>query len=245
MNTSENLIFRQLFDADSSTYTYLIADETTRQAALVDSVREQVDRDLQLLRDLGLQLEYVLDTHTHADHVTGAGLLREATGAMTVAGPTGAPCANRKVRDGDVIQLGSITVRVLETPGHTDESVSYLVGDRVLTGDSLLIRLAGRTDFQNGNAELLYDSITQKLFTLPDDTLVYPGHDYRGFTVSTIGEEKSWNARIAGKTKQEFVAIMGSLGLPEPKRIREAVPANRACGTAAAQVGRAMLPVER
>jgi glyoxylase-like metal-dependent hydrolase (beta-lactamase superfamily II) len=230
------MLFRQLFDAETSSYTYVIADEATREAALVDTVLEQVDRDLTILRELDLRLVYVLDTHTHADHVTGAGRLRAETGATTVAGPGGAPCVDRKVADGDVIHLGTTRIVAIATPGHTDESVSYLVEDRVLTGDALLIRAAGRTDFQNGNAAALYDSITTKLFTLADDTLVYPGHDYKGHTVSTIGEEKRWNPRIAGKSKEEFIAIMGSLGLPEPSRIREAVPANLACGRVAAEV---------
>lgn len=224
------MIFRQFYDADSSTYTYLLADEETRQAVLIDPVREQVERDLRQLQDLGLQLASVLDTHTHADHVTAAGLLRARTGAKTVAGPSAAPCADVHVKDGDVLRVGAILIRTIATPGHTDDSVSYLVGDRVFTGDALLIRAAGRTDFQNGSARQLYDSITQKLFVLPDTTQVYPGHDYRGLTVSTIGEEKRFNARIAHRSCEQFVEVMGALNLPKPKKIDEAVPANRACG---------------
>jgi sulfur dioxygenase len=225
------MIFRQWFDAESSTYTYLLADEASRQAVLIDAVREQVERDLTQLRELGLTLVYVLDTHTHADHVTGAGALRDQTGAQTATGMTAAPCANLHLRDGDLLTVGTLAIRVLETPGHTDDSLSFLVGDRVFTGDALLIRAAGRTDFQNGSAEQLYDSITQKLFVLPDETLVYPAHDYRGLTVSTIGEERRFNARIAGRSREEFVRVMGSLHLPAPKKLQEAVPANRACGT--------------
>ena len=229
------MIFRQLFDAETSTYTYLIGDPETRKAALVDPVREQIERDLTLIRELGLELAYVLDTHVHADHVTGAGALRDRTGAKTVGGVRGASCSDVHVAAGDVIQLGTVPIHVLETPGHTDDSMSYLVGDKVLTGDALFVRGTGRTDFQNGSAEALYDSITRVLFALPDETFVYPGHDYKGHTVSTIGEEKRFNSRIgAGKTREQFVATMSALGLPPPKKIHEAVPANRACGSAVA-----------
>jgi glyoxylase-like metal-dependent hydrolase (beta-lactamase superfamily II) len=224
------MIFRQLFDPESSTYTYLLGDETTRKALLIDPVREQVERDRKLLRELGLELAYVLDTHVHADHVTAAGLLREQTGAVTVGGRRSAPCVDARLGHGDVLVMGALEVRVLETPGHTDDSVSYLVGDRVFTGDALFVRGNGRTDFQNGDAGALYDSITGVLFALPDSTFVYPGHDYRGMTVTTIGEEKRWNPRFAGKGREEFIRIMGSLDLPRPKRIQEAVPANRECG---------------
>lgn len=238
------MLFRQLFDHESSTYTYLLADENTRKAALIDPVLEQAERDLEIIRDLGLSLVHVLDTHVHADHVTAANRLREETGARTVAGRAGPDCADIHVGAGDLVRVGSIALRVLATPGHTDDSVSYLLvdslepqlpGDRVFSGDALLIRAAGRTDFQNGDASTLYDSITGALFTLPDTTLVYPAHDYRGRTVTTIGEEKRFNARIAGRSRDEFIAVMSALHLPEPKRIREAVPANRECGRAALQ----------
>jgi glyoxylase-like metal-dependent hydrolase (beta-lactamase superfamily II) len=228
------MIFRQLFDSQSSTYTYLIGDEETGEAALVDPVREQIDRDLELVAELGLRLTWVLETHVHADHVTAAATLRERTGARTVFGRRGAACADRHVSAGDIIQVGGLQVGVLDTPGHTDDSVSYLVGDRVLTGDALTIRGAGRTDFQNGDAGTLYRTITQVLFALPDATWVYPGHDYKGQTVSTIGEERRYNPRLAGKSEDEFVAIMNGLGLAPPKQIAEAVPANRACGAAPA-----------
>ena len=235
------MIFRQLFDHESSTYTYLLADADTREAALIDPVLEQADRDLEIVSQLGLTLVHVLDTHVHADHVTAATRLRERTGARTVSGRRGAECADIHVDEGNVVRIGRVALRVLATPGHTDDSVSYLLvdpdrteraGDRVFTGDALLIRAAGRTDFQNGDAGRLFDSITGALFTLPDATLVFPAHDYLGRTVTTIGEEKQWNARIAGRSRDEFIGVMNALHLPEPKRLREAVPANRACGRA-------------
>lgn len=224
------MIFRQLFDAESSTYTYLIADPETRLAALVDPVREQIERDLALLADLDLKLAYVLDTHVHADHVTAAGTLRQRTGARTVGGEKAAPCVDLRVKHGGVIEVGALRVTLLETPGHTDDSVSYLVGDSLFSGDALLVRGTGRTDFQNGNPRALYHSITQVLFALPDETRVFPGHDYRGNSVTTIGEEKRFNPRLAGKDEAAFVQIMSELALPPPKKINEAVPANQACG---------------
>jgi len=239
------MLFRQLFDHESSTYTYLLADEATHEAALIDPVLEQAERDLEIVNEFGLTLVHVLDTHVHADHVTAATRLREKTGARTVAGRAGPDCADVHVGDGDIVRVGGVALRVLATPGHTDDSVSYLLldplhldipGDRVFTGDALLIRAAGRTDFQNGDAGRLYDSITEALFTLPDSTLVYPAHDYRGRTVTTIGEEKRLNARIAGRSRDEFIAVMNALHLPDPKRILEAVPANRECGRTALQI---------
>lgn len=224
------MFVRQLFDPESSTYTYLVADRAAGVAALIDPVREQVERDLTLVRELGLTLTHVLDTHVHADHVTGAALLRERTGAETCAGVHGAACATTHLRHGDVVRLGSIAITALATPGHTDDSLSFAVPGAVFTGDTLLIRGCGRADFQNGDAATLHDSITRTLFVLPDDTVVYPGHDYRGRTASSIGEEKQWNPRLAGKTKAEFVALMAGLGLPPPKQLAVAVPANRACG---------------
>ncbi len=224
------MIVRQLFDAETFTYTYLVADEESGQAALIDPVLEQIDRDLLLIRELGLTLAYVLETHVHADHVTAAGVLRDRTGAKTVAGARGAPCADMAVRHGDAIALGGLTIRVLETPGHTDDSLSFHVPGMVFTGDALFIRGTGRTDFQNGDAGTLYDSITRVLFVLPDATVIYPGHDYKGRTTSTVAEEKAHNPRVAGKTRDEFVQILGSLGLPPPKKLAVAVAANRACG---------------
>ncbi|MGQ9864859.1 MAG: MBL fold metallo-hydrolase [Pseudanabaenaceae cyanobacterium] len=221
--------FRQLFDRETSTYTYLIAD--SGEAALVDPVLEQVDRDRQLLAELGLRLRYCLETHIHADHVTGTGRLREETGCLGVV-PVGASaaCADRFVQDGEILPLGNLAIRAIATLGHTDSHVAYWVNGHLLTGDSLLIRGCGRTDFQSGDAGALYDAITTKLFTLPDETLVYPGHDYRGFTVSTIGEEKRWNPRLANRTRAEFMALMGSLQLPDPAKMAMAVPANQECG---------------
>ncbi|MFW6050421.1 MAG: MBL fold metallo-hydrolase [Myxococcota bacterium] len=224
------MLLRQLFDKESSTYTYLLADPSTREAALIDPVVEQIDRDLELLRELGLTLRYAIDTHVHADHVTASGLLRERTGAQTVASEKGADCVDVRVRHGDRLPLGRHVIEVLETPGHTDDSVSYLVDGQVFTGDALFVRGTGRTDFQNGNPDQLYDSLTRVLFALPDDTVVWPGHDYRGHTVSSIGEEKRHNPRIAGRTRAQFVEIMRTLGLPRPRKIDEAVPANRECG---------------
>lgn len=226
------MLFRQLFDPDTSTYTYLIADPETKEAILVDSVLEQVKRDRQLLTELGLTLKYCLETHIHADHITGTAQLREATGCEGIVPEHAqAACANRFIRDGEVLQLGRVNVKAIATPGHTDSHMAYLVnGTHVLTGDALFIRGCGRTDFQSGNAGTLYDVVTQRLFTLPDDTLVYPGHDYWGHTVSTIGEEKQWNPRFVGRNRDEFIQFMASLNLPNPKKIMEAVPANERCG---------------
>ncbi len=232
------MLFRQLFDPETSTYTYLIADPATGDAALVDSVLEQVDRDLKLLRELGLTLRYCLETHVHADHVTGAARLREITGCQGLV-PEFAQvaCADRHLKDQEIIQVGLVSIQAIATPGHTDSHLAYWVDHKcVLTGDALLIRGCGRTDFQSGDAGTLYDVITQRLFSLPDDTLVYPAHDYRGHTVSTIGEEKRWNPRLLGRTRQEFIEFMAGLNLPDPKKIMEAVPANERCGKVFANV---------
>ncbi|MCA9515989.1 MAG: MBL fold metallo-hydrolase [Myxococcales bacterium] len=227
------MILRQLFDSDSSTYTYLIADPTTREAVLVDPVLEHVERDLKLLAELGLELRYVLETHVHADHVTAAGQLRERTGARTCASGAGAPCVDQHLTDGDVVRVGDVAITALATPGHTDDGMSFHVGRYVLTGDTLLIRGCGRADFQNGDAGALWDSITGVLFALPDDTVVLPGHDYKGFTSSTIGEEKRVNPRVAGRDRAAFIELMAALNLPRPKKLDVAVPANRACGKVA------------
>lgn len=223
---------RQLFDRESSTYTYLLTDGG--EAALIDPVREQLDRDLGLVRELGVRLTYVIETHVHADHVTAAGTIRALTGATTAASAAGAPCVDLQLVHGSAIQIGAATLIVLATPGHTDDSLSLTVPGAVFTGDSLLIRGCGRVDFQNGDPARLYDSITRVLFALPDETIVYPGHDYHGRTTSTIGEERRLNPRIAGKSPSEFIALMQSLGLPPPAKIAESVPANRACGAAQA-----------
>lgn len=230
MQPSAVMLLRQLFDPESSTYSYLVADEASGEAALIDPVREQIERDLGLVAELGLRLRWVLETHVHADHVTAAGALRERTGARTVASTTGAPCIDVRLAHGERLPLGALEIVALETPGHTDDGLSYLVGAHVFTGDTLLIRGCGRADFQNGDAGALYDSITRTLFTLPGDTAVWPGHDYRGFTSSTIAEERQSNPRLAGRTRDEFIALMAGLRLPPPKRLAESVPANRACG---------------
>ena len=230
------MLFRQLFDYETCTYSYLIADYQTREAALVDSVIEQSDRDLLLIKELGLKLVYALETHIHADHITGANRLRELTGCLGVV-PKGAEvnCADRFLEDGEVLRLGQITIEAIATPGHTDSHLAYLVNrTHLLTGDSLLIRGCGRTDFQSGDGGTLYGVVTDRLFHLPDETLVYPGHDYRGQTVSTIGEEKAFNPRFKGRTKAEFIDYMASLNLPDPKKIAEAVPANLQCGKVSA-----------
>lgn len=226
------MLFRQLFDAQSSTYTYLIADLPTKQTILVDPVLEQVERDLQLLEELELTLRYCLETHIHADHITGTQRLREATGCLGIVPEKAqASCADRHIGDGEFLNLGDISIEAIATPGHTDSHMAYLVNDdRVLTGDALFIRGCGRTDFQSGDAGTLYDSVTQRLFTLPDKTLVYPAHDYRGHTVSTITEEKQWNPRFVGRTRDGFIEFMGNLNLPDPKKMMEAVPANELCG---------------
>lgn len=221
----------QLFDPASSTFTYVLFDEVTRDAVIIDPVDDQLERDLATLRQYGLRLLWTVETHAHADHITSAAQLAEHTGAKTAAPQgCGIDTAAMQMADGDILRFGDEALRALHTPGHTSGSMSYLWRDHVFTGDTLLVNGCGRTDFQSGSAEALYDSITQVLFALPDATTVWPGHDYQGHTHSTMGAEKSGNPRIAGKTQAEFVAIMAALNLPKPKRIDEAVPANRVSG---------------
>jgi sulfur dioxygenase len=228
------MIFRQLFDLESSTYTYLLADEQSRDAVLIDPVLEQVERDALLIEELGLTLRFVLDTHVHADHVTGAGALRRRLGASTVVSERGgAPCADRLIKHGDRIEFGALALEVRETPGHTNGCVTYVLGDHTMafTGDALLIRGSGRTDFQQGDARTLYHSVHEQIFSLPAACLLYPGHDYKGRTVTTVAEEKALNPRLGGgKSEHDFVSIMAALQLPRPKKIDVAVPANLECG---------------
>jgi glyoxylase-like metal-dependent hydrolase (beta-lactamase superfamily II) len=223
---------RQLFDYTTSTYSYLVWDEATREAALIDSVREQLDRDIQLVRELDLQLKYALETHVHADHITASGLLRERLGCKVgVHTQVGSDCPDIKLVDEDQIILGKEKLEVLYTPGHTNTDICYLGEGVVFTGDILLIHGSGRTDFQSGDPGQSYDSITGRLFTLPEETLVYPGHDYNGFTCSTIGEEKRFNPRLGGgRSRQDYIQIMQNMKLDKPKLIDVAVPGNQACG---------------
>lgn len=222
----------QLFDPVTSTYSYLLWHEKTRTAALIDPVKEQVARDIKLIKQLNLQLKYTLETHIHADHVTGSGLLRdEFNSRAAVHKNSESSCADILLSDGDTLELGDGSINVIYTPGHTNTDITYHIDNIVFTGDALLINGCGRTDFQSGDAHALYHSITEKLFTLDDDTIVYPGHDYNGFTASTIGREKTFNPRLGNnKTEEDFVAIMDSLILDPPARIDIAVPGNLQCG---------------
>jgi glyoxylase-like metal-dependent hydrolase (beta-lactamase superfamily II) len=230
------MIFRQLYETESSTYSYLFGCRDTGQAVLLDPVIETLDRDLSVLQEMNLQLAYTLETHIHADHVTSACRLRSMTGCK-IAYPEmdGVPCADVTVSEVNSLSIGYITLKPLYTPGHTDSHHSYLIDiadlTRVFTGDALLIDGCGRTDFQGGDASALYRSIHDKIFTLPGETLVYPAHDYNHRHVSTVEQERERNPRLgAGKTVDEFVEIMGNLNLPYPKRMDIAVPANRLCG---------------
>jgi len=230
------MLFRQLFEPQSSAYTYLLACSESRAAALIDPVLEAVERDLALLAELELTLRYTIETHIHADHVTGAARLREETGSRAaVPEKSRAGHVDLPVREGEPINIGSLVVEPLHTPGHTDDHHCYFLDSggtaRVFTGDALLIDGCGRTDFQNGDSAALYRSVHEKIFTLPDDTLVYPGHDYQQRRVSSVAQERARNPRLGGgKSVEEFAAIMASLNLPRPKLMDVAVPANRECG---------------
>ena len=225
------MIFRQLFDSVSGTYTYLLASRHGGEALIIDPVLEKVDRYLQVIRELDLKLVKAVDTHLHADHITGLGALRDGTHCITVMGEqTHADVVSMRVTEGDRVNIEGLSLDVLYTPGHTDDSYSFLLDGLVFTGDTLLIRGTGRTDFQNGDPRAQYDSIFNKLLKLPNETLVYPAHDYKGDTVSTIGEEKLFNPRLKVKSVDEYVNLMNNLKLPNPKMMDAAVPANMHVG---------------
>ena len=226
------MLFRQLFEPLSSTYTYLLGCEATGQALLIDPVVNAMERDLALVAELGLRLAYSIDTHIHADHITAALHLTQRTGSRSAAPARDRlPCVDVPVDDGVPLRMGSVELRPLHTPGHTDGHFAYVCGERVFTGDALLIDGCGRTDFQNGDARALYRSVRERLFTLPDDQLVCPAHDYQGRRVSTIVQERERNPRLGGdRTLEEFERLMAELKLPYPKFIDYAVPGNRACG---------------
>lgn len=229
---NKEIIFHQLFEAESSTYTYIIADKKSKEAAIIDPVLETVDRDIKLIEELGLKVIYALDTHIHADHITGAGELRKRLGIKTaVSTKADVPCVDIQLEDGQELLLGDKTIKVISTPGHTNTCLTFAFEGMIFTGDALLIRSCGRTDFQQGDSEKLYQSVREKLFKLPEETIVYPGHDYRGHTSSTVGIEKKYNARLKEDiTLADFKKIMSELKLANPKKIHEAVPANLACG---------------
>ncbi len=221
------MIFRQLFDSVSCTYTYLLASRRGGEALIIDPVLDKVDRYLQLLDELDLKLVKAIDTHVHADHITGLGALRDRTRCITVMGEESkVDVVSQRVSDGDRIDIEGISLEALYTPGHTDDSYCFVMDDRVFTGDTLLIRGTGRTDFQNGDPYAAYDSLFNKLLKLPDETLVYPAHDYKGDTVSTIGEEKAFNPRLQVASAEQYAEIMTSLNLPDPTQMDVAVPAN-------------------
>jgi glyoxylase-like metal-dependent hydrolase (beta-lactamase superfamily II)/rhodanese-related sulfurtransferase len=227
------MIFRQLFDSVSGTYSYLLASRHGGEAMIIDPVLEKVDRYLQLVHELDLRLVKAVDTHLHADHITGLGALRDRTRCVTVMGEnTKADVVSMRLAEGDKLTIDGISMDVLYTPGHTDDSYSFLMNDRVFTGDTLLIRGTGRTDFQNGNARAQYESIFGKLLRLPDETMVFPAHDYKGDTVSTIGEEKRYNPRLQMKSIDDYVELMNNLKLPNPKMMDVAVPSNMRVGLA-------------
>ncbi|MCW8928763.1 MAG: MBL fold metallo-hydrolase [Gammaproteobacteria bacterium] len=222
---------RQLFDSETSTFTYLLWNEASNEAAIIDSVHELFERDSALISELGLTLKYALETHVHADHITASGLLREHFGATVALHENSqASCADELLIEGQIILLGNEQIEIIYTPGHTNTDISYKINGSVFTGDALMIRACGRTDFQSGDSQVLYHSITKKLFQLPDNTIVYPGHDYNGRTASSIGEEKAFNPYFANVSEKGFIKKMDELNLPQPKKIDIAVPGNMACG---------------
>ena len=229
--SKDTKMFKQMFDEASSTLTYLIADDESKEAVLIDPVSNHINDYISILNQYSLSLKYALETHVHADHITASGLLKQRLAAKTgVSELCGAHTADLQLNAGDILLFGNQIIRVIATPGHTVGSLSFLWGDRIFTGDALLINGCGRTDFQGGDAGMLFDSIKQKIFTLADETLIYPAHDYNGKRVSSVVQEKTLNPRLAGKTRAEFIAIMRDLNLPKPKLIDMAVPSNRMCG---------------
>jgi glyoxylase-like metal-dependent hydrolase (beta-lactamase superfamily II)/rhodanese-related sulfurtransferase len=232
------MIFRQLFDSASSTYSYILASRRGGEALIIDPVLEKVDRYLKLMEELDLRLVKAADTHLHADHITGLGALRDRTHCITVMGEQSkVDVVSMRIAEGDALSIEGLSLKVLYTPGHTDDSYSFLCVDRVFTGDTLLIRGTGRTDFQNGDSRAQYESL-QRLLRLPEETLVFPGHDYKGDTVSTIGEEKRFNPRLKVRDASEYAALMASLHLPDPKLMDVSVPANMRQGLHQEEVAR-------
>ncbi len=224
-------MFKQLYDEISSTLTYVLIDDESRQAVIIDPVDHHLDDYIALSKQLNIQLKYALETHLHADHITASGQLRKVLGVQTaVSEQCGADSADWQLNDGDEITFGQEGIKVIATPGHTAGSLSYLWQDKLFTGDALLINGCGRTDFQGGDAGVLFDSITRRIFTLPSETLIYPGHDYQGRRVSNVAQEKLINSRLAKQSREDFIATMAALNLPNPKMIDVAVPANRKCG---------------
>lgn len=229
---TKEIILHQLFERETSSFTYLLADPESREAVIIDPVVEMVERDLKLIEDLNLKLKFILDTHVHADHVTGSGELRKRTGAKVgVSSAYDMSCPDLHIEDGQEIKFGSFTIKAMHTPGHTSGCLSYQLNKMVFTGDALLIRGCGRTDFQEGSSEKLFHSVRDKLFRLPDETTVFPAHDYKGFSKTSVGLEKLLNPRLNTKiSKDQFISIMANLKLAYPKKIQEAVPANLLCG---------------
>lgn len=225
------MLFRQLFDPVSSTYTYLLAERQGGEALIIDPVLDRVEQYLQLIEELDLKLVLAIDTHIHADHVTGLGKLRSAVDCATAMGEQSeAECVSVRFREDEILKADGISLKALYTPGHTDDSYSFAMDDRIFTGDTLLIRGTGRTDFQNGDAGAQYDSLFNKLLLMPEETLVYPAHDYEGRTCSSIGEEKRHNPRLQVKSRQAYIDQMDALDLDPPRMMDVAVPANRRCG---------------
>ena len=223
---------RQLFDYDTWTYTYILWDEATKEAAIIDTVLEQVERDLQHIKELGLTVKYLLETHIHADHITGAGPIRKATGGKIVVHKNShSECADILADEGDEFKLGEQTITCWHTPGHTNNDITYVIEGAAFTGDTLMVRDCGRTDFQLGSNDAMYASLQRLFNDLPEETQIFPAHDYKGFTQTTIGEEKQFNIRIGNnRPYEDFEVIMNNLNLPNPRRIDIAVPGNLKCG---------------